>query len=180
MVPGDNDDRPKKSWRERDNARNHSAHRRDDKPSEQAQRQQSSQAYRAYKTQLNRLFDGGVVPDALKSKLDDAEVGVGANARKEAMASVKAAATPRALVKAVAEFRTTYGFPDDEEVLARLLELDDEAALVLEAVQTLARLHAEAKLKRAAALKMRLKTALLTIDDPDVQQAILGFQAKLG
>lgn len=179
MVPGNDGDRPRKSWREIDNARGQSTHRRDDRLSAQGQGQQSSQAYRSYKTQLNRLFDGGIVPEALQSKLEDAGVGSAAKERKAALEALKAAATPRSLLQTLAAFRAAHGFPEDEEVLGRLIELEDETAIVLEAVQTLTRLHEEGRLKRAAALKMRLKTTQMTVDDPDVQEGVKSLLSRL-
>ena len=45
----------------------------------------NSQAYRSYKTQLNKLFDGGAeLPDALKEKLQDSGMVEQAKAKKGA------------------------------------------------------------------------------------------------
>jgi hypothetical protein len=174
------DDKPKRSWREIDQMRDKSAHRREDRPAGGVaqQRLERSQAYRAYKTQLNRLFDGGALPDALKSKLEDKGVGVEAKRKKELASAILSATSPSAQRAALAAYRVEAGFPDGEEVLAKLLDLDDEA-LVLETLAAIDQLHAQGGLKRASSLKARVKTAQMTLDSPRVTEAARALLAKL-
>ena len=141
---------------------------------------QQTQAYRAYKTQLNKLFSGdGSLPDALRGKLADAGgVGQKAAERKERLQTLRTAATPGALRDALAEFRQHHGFPDDPEVLGKLLDASDEA-VVLEAIDTIGRLQQAGTLKRTAALKVRLKTVLITMDDGAIQAAAKAVLSKL-
>lgn len=179
-MPRDNndDDRPKKSWREIDQSREKGAGSRSGTQGP-SPRHERSQAYRSYKTQLNKLFDGGgVLPEALQTKLGDSGVASDAKARKEALAALAAAATPKALRAALQAFEAAHGFPEDEEVLAKIIDLGGEA-MVLKAIETLAALQREGRLKRAASLKARLKTAHMTHDDPDLRSAAAELLGKL-
>lgn len=54
---GNDDERPKKSWREIDRARESGQRREGTR--ERDERNDRSASYRAYKSQLDRLFDGG-------------------------------------------------------------------------------------------------------------------------
>lgn len=166
---GDNDDKPRRSWRDVDKRRAQSSHHGDqERTSSHEQRLQRSGAYRAYKRQLDNLFTGGVVPDALKEKLaDSGVVGHGAE-RKEMRDALLGARTPKKIREALSRYRETCGFPADEEVLAKLLDLEDEG-IVLETLQTLERIHTEQGLTRANSLKARIKTVQMMVDDDDVQ-----------
>ncbi|MEZ0314021.1 MAG: hypothetical protein ACAI38_19790 [Myxococcota bacterium] len=132
-MGNDDGDRPKKSWREIDRARE--SGRRDDSRERGGNvlGNERSAAYRAYKSQLDRLFDGGAKAGAPKV---------------------------------------------DEAAIAAQLDSGDEA-LVLEALGTIERLHGEGTLKRAAALKARLKTVQATIDDPTIQNKARALLEKL-
>jgi hypothetical protein len=70
------------------------------------------------------------------------------------------------------------GSKEDEEALARNLDSSDET-VVREALAWVERLHAEGKLKRAAALKARLKTVQATIDDPEIHKMARALLEKL-
>ena len=180
-MPRDSDnsgDRPKKSWREIDQSREKGSSSRSG-ASGPSPRHEKSQAYRSYKTQLNKLFDGGgIVPEALQDKLGGSGVASDAKARKDGLASMAAATTPKALRSALQTFEAAHGFPEDEEVLAKVIDLGGEAA-ILKAIETLANLHGEGRLKRAASLKARLKTAQMTQDDPDIRSAAAALLGKL-
>src|SRR5687768_707422 len=105
MPRDDGGDRPKKSWSEIDKMRDKSSHRRDERPGGSQKRLESSQAYRSYKSQLDKIFDGGGLPDALKSKLEETGVGAEAKVRKEKAAAIKEATAPKAIREAVAAYR---------------------------------------------------------------------------
>lgn len=165
------EERPKKSWREIDQQRDKSARRSDPGagPAQQ-NRLERSAAYRDYKTQLNRLFDGGKLPEPLRDKLAEAGVGAKQKQKKEAAQAIVDAADAAAVRGALATYRDAFGFPDEESVLSRLLELEDEA-IVVEAIGCVERLAGDGQLKRAGSLKARIRTAMMTLDDPDVQAA---------
>ncbi len=165
MTPADNDDREKRSWREIDAMRDKSHQRAGAGPSRGTRPIERTQAYRAYKTELGKLFDGGGLPEALKSKLESAGVGLVDNAkRKKELTKALLDAHGSAAVRAcLAQYREAYGEPDREDVLAKLLETDDEA-MVLTALTAAAKLQSAGSLKRSASLKARIKTAEMTMD----------------
>jgi len=177
----DNDgERPKRSWREIDQMRDGSTHRKEPKsgggPAPHVER---SQAYRAYKSQLNKLFDGGgSLPDAIKQQLEEKGVAKDASRKKTMADAIIAATSPKGAVAALEAFKSEYGFPQNEEVLSRLLDLSDEAILT-EAMSTIAMLKEGGRLKRGNALKARLKTVEMTVDGPDVQRAARELAQKL-
>ena len=167
-MSGHDDDRPKKSWSEIDAARNKSAHHGGGGGSK-PDRMANSQAYRSYKTQLNKLFDGGAeLPDALKEKLQDSGMVEAAKAKKAATEKVMEAMSPRKLRKAFKAYRAEYGFPEEPSMLNKLLESDDEDLLV-EVMETVDRLFAADELKVGPALKARIKSAMILVDAPEVQ-----------
>jgi len=169
-MASDDEDRPKRSWREIDQMRDGSAHRKEVRPqSGGGRRVETSQAYRAYKTQLNRLFDGGGVPAALKEKLAEANVGADAKARKEAGKTIVSASGAAEAGAALEKYKEQFGFPSDEEVLARLLDLSDET-VVHDALSALTSLRQEGVLKKATLIKAKIKTVLLTVDEPEIQK----------
>jgi hypothetical protein len=180
-MAGNDDDKPKRSWREIDAMRDKSGHRKEGGGGSgggSRQKLERSQAYRSYKTQLNKLFDGGGLPDALKAKLEDKGIGTDAKRRRELAQAVVAASGPTAIRAALAEYRAAFGAPDEEDVLARLLELEDDA-VVLETLATIDRLHGEGTLKRGSSLKARVKTVQMTLDSPRVVDAARALLAKL-
>lgn len=162
------DDRPKKSWRELDRKRDQSSHRRESTSDVRGSAlRENSREYRAYKSQLDKMFSGGGLPKALEEKLADSGAGSSAKKKKELLDALKAAVKPREVRAALKAYRDEHGFPEDEEALAKLVDLDDEK-VVLEAMQTLERLHEEGRLKRGRSFKARLKTVRMTIDEPRV------------
>lgn len=179
MAHDGDDDKPKRSWREIDAMRDKSAHR-SEKPAGgiAPDRLSRSQAYRSYKTQLNKLFAGGDLPEALKSKIADKGVGDEAKRKRELTQALLGAGSAADVRAALAQYREAFGPPEDEEVLAKLLDLDD-AAIALETLTTIDRLHGEARLKRAGSLKARIKTAQMTSDSGRVQEAAKALLAKL-
>jgi len=171
-MAGHDDDRPKKSWREIDQGKDQSSHRKGGQSGSKPRRSDNSQAYRSYKTQLNKLFDGGggAVPDALKGKLDDLETPEAVKAEKAARQAILDCLTPRKIRKAYRAYREEFEFPWDKDVIEKLLDLDDED-VILESFEILGQMHAEGLIKRASSLKMRIKTAQMTVDTSEVKSA---------
>lgn len=174
----DPEERQRKSWRELDKQRDKSSHR-SERPSTSNQERGArpeSQAYRSYKSQLNKLFDGGAVPDALKEKMDTAK---DSKAHKAALDAISTAKTARAKTKALHAFRAEHGFPRDEAVLTQLLDLDDEPEIVAEALRTLEALVDEGHIKRARSLRVRVDAAKMMVDDDDVFEVASRLMKKL-
>ena len=177
MAGDHDDDRPKRSWREIDQMREKGSQSRNARSSA-GPKPERSQAYRSYKSQLNRLFDGGVVPEALKSTLADKGVAIAAKQRKELAQAVVAATGTSAVRAAFAAYKTAFGSPSEEDLLAKLLDTDDEP-MVLEALAGVDQLLGEGTLKRSNSLKARIKTAQMTLDSPRVTAAARDLLAKL-
>ena len=172
-----NDDRPKKTFSELDKMRKEGRQggERDRGPG----KLERTQAYKSYKTQLNKLFDGtGELPEALKSKLEDAGVAEAAKAKQEAAQKVLTALSPRKLRKAFKAYRAEYGFPEDEGLLNKLLESDDEDVL-LEVMEAMDRLLSDGLFKAGPALKARIQSAQILVDDPSVKAAGDKLLAKI-
>tara|TARA_B100001964_G_C13959599_1_gene477062 strand:- start:125 stop:655 length:531 start_codon:yes stop_codon:yes gene_type:complete len=163
------DDRSKKSFSELDKMRQNNRHGGDQQRG--PGKLERTRAYKDYKTQLNKLFDGGgELPEALKSKLEDSGVAEAAKERQEAAEKVLEAMSPRKLRKAFKAYRAEHGFPDDERMLNKLLESDDEDLLV-EVLDTMDRLLSEGLFKGGPALKARIESAQILVDDPAVKKA---------
>jgi hypothetical protein len=172
-------DREKKSWREIDQQRDKSEHRRGGSPKGERLPRAESQSYRAYKSQLDKLFDGGGVPDALKQRMEEAGIGKDKKARAAAAKTIIGAAKQADKLEALNVYREAHGFPVEEEVLAVLLDLDDEPDVVREALETIEARLDEGQLKRAGSLKARIKTAKMTVDDDDVVEVAGRVLGKL-
>ena len=168
----DDRERPQKSWREIDQMRDGSAHRKEPRrESGPSSRGDRSQAYRSYKSQLNKLFDGGgALPDALQKQLEEKGVAKDAARKKTMTDAIIRGTSPQAVVVALAAFKTEYGFPENEEALSRLLDLEDEPIL-LETIAMIASLGAQRRLKRGHALRARLQTVEMTVDVETVRRA---------
>lgn len=170
-------DKPKKSWREIDQSKDKNR-TRSETPGGGGSRAQRSAAYSSYKTQLNKLFDGGGLPALVAERLGDQHVAAPAQTRKAAASAICAAKTPKAVRAALEAYDAAHGFPEDEEVLAKLLDMSDEI-LVLQALQVVEKLADAGSLKRGASLKARIKTAQLTLDDPDIRETARRLLTKL-
>jgi hypothetical protein len=175
-------DRDKKSFSELDKQRRDRQRSGQPDRSEEGRSQkqlESSKAYNTYKRQLERAFDGGGLPQAMKEKLGETDVGKTAKARKAALVAITEASAPAQIIEALNAFRAEHGFPEDETVLAKLLELQDHPVIVAEALRTIATLHAAGTLKRGASLKARVKTVKMVIDDDEVVALATDLLTKL-
>lgn len=161
------DDRNKKSWRERDAAANRSRHtRRDDERKPTARAQQASSAY---KKDLEALFKpGGGVPDRFKSMTDKLKPAEGSEEAlwREAIRELAETEGFREFTMAARKFvRAGHKLPDDEDLLVRLLDVPDETALqaVLKQILDMER---RGGFGRKAPIKNRLTTMRSVAEDP--------------
>lgn len=128
------DDRPKKSWREIDQMRDGSGHRKKRDPGERAkEKAQRSAAYSKYKSQLDQLFKpgGADLPDAMKEKLGP--VSEESKKSREAAEALKKSPSEETLS---AYLETGQPLPDDPRLLMSCLDIKNEdlICLVLEAL----------------------------------------------
>ena len=132
-------------------------------------RMEKSQAYRSYKSQLNKLFDGGAeLPDSVKEKLGNTEIASQAAERRALEEQIKETFSTRKLRKLVKQYEEAYGFPRHVDLLNKLLESDDED-LLYKVFQTIEEARVEGILGRTTALKARIKSTLVLVDAPEIQ-----------
>ena len=124
------DDRPRrtKSWRELDAAKDRGGRR--EQPSESERRRDKAEkttAYKAYKSNLDKLFTpGGVeLPESLKAKLG--AVDPESKGKQEALRALRESPSAETLGRVI---ELGLEPPDDPCLLMQLIELEDEALLV--------------------------------------------------
>jgi len=122
-----------------------------------------------YKRDLERLFSGGTnIPDRFKDVAEQlkAKEGTPEHEWNLAVDALRATEGFREFVKAVTEFRKAgHKFPDDEELLIRVLDHPNEGVLAALLAHLIA-LNSRRKLKRTAPIKSRLKTIRMACEDP--------------
>ena len=172
----DDDDKPKrtKSWREIDKMRDKSGSSR--KGDREAERFQQSTKYTQYKTNLDRLFGGGVpLPDHLAGKLDPSgEQGKRDEERKKLFAIEDV----KVFNLAASEFFKTNEIPDDSRLLDRLLGHPDEN-IVEKALGRLEAMHAAGTLKVPPALFQRLASVEIDTGDKSVRDRAAALRKKI-
>ena len=164
MASGDE----KRSWREIDQMREKK--RSSQKNSDTTEsKKASSQAYKSYKSQLNKLFDGGGMPDLLREKLASVGIADTSSLKKAAKEAIIKASDEHTLSEAFMHYCDLYGTPEDEQVFSRLLDSSD-AMLIKKCLSLLELLHTEGKALRSASLRARLQTITIVHDDPVIEQ----------
>jgi hypothetical protein len=170
------DDKPKrtKSWREIDKSRDKGgSSRRSDRETE---RFQQSTKYTQYKTNLDRLFGGGVaLPDHLAGKLDPTGEQTQRDEERKKLFAIEDTKVFNAAAK---EFLAKNELPDDPRLLDRLLGHPDEA-IVEKALCRLENLHAAGTLKAPPALATRLASVELDTSDRQVRDRAAALRKKL-
>lgn len=166
MPPDDKDDRPRKSWREIDKGRDGKRTGRTSSDRER-ERFEKTTAYTRYKANLEKVFAGGELSEAMRDRLDPSGKG---KARDILLKKVREAEDSRAFAEAIDDLLSQEDFPDDPYLLDRALD-HPQSEVVLKALERLASLAREGKLtKPPASLKQRLASIELTSDDPAVQE----------
>lgn len=123
------DDRPRrtKSWRELDAAKDRGGRREQPSHSDrQRERAEKSTAYKAYKSNLDKLFTpgGAELPESLRAKLGP--VDAAGKERQDALRALKESPSAESLEKVLA---LGLELPDDPRLLMQLLDLQDESLL---------------------------------------------------
>jgi hypothetical protein len=98
--------------------------------------------------------------------------------KKELLAPIVGATTLEGLRSALATFRLSFGFPDDEQAIAKVLDLED-GPTVIEALGVVGRLVQEGRWTRIAPLRARLRTAQATARSAEVRQLAGDLLTKL-
>ena len=162
------DDKPKrtKSWREIDKGRDKSGPRKtNDRERENFEK---TTGYTKYKTNLDRLFSGGVaLPEHLRERLDPK--GEEDAASIEARKKLFAIEDTKLFNAAAIEFLKTNELPDDPRILDRLLSHPDEDILE-KALGRLELLQRAGALKAPPALKARLSSVEVDSGTPSIRR----------
>jgi hypothetical protein len=170
------DEKPKrtKSWREIDKMRDKSGSSR--KGDRESERFQNSTGYTKYKTNLDRLFGGGVpLPEHVQQKLDPSGE---QNKRDEERKKLFAIEDGRAFNAAATEFLKVNELPDDPRLLDRLLGHPDES-IVDRALARLEALHEAGTLKAPPALSQRLASVEIETGDKKLRDRAAALRKKL-
>jgi uncharacterized protein (UPF0147 family) len=167
-------DRPKRSWKEIDQAKDGTRHRQADNRQLPKHKQASADsASKVYKSKLDSFFDG------------DEDAKIPANARKligslkdtsdegknrlKALNAIKEAGTSSAADKAVAAYLKKWELPLDYALLGQVLMCDDEE-YVEQALETLEEMFAGKQVpKRTEVLEQRLRRVKNLADDEELQ-----------
>lgn len=160
------DDRPKKSWRELDAARDKggSGGRRRDPSERDRERASKSQAYSAYKGQLDKLFKpgGAQLPEHMRAALGpQSEESKAKRAVLEALNATPNEETLRAALDAGVEL------PSEPRLLTGLLDVRDEA-LLRPVLQRLLDLVEDGKKPNRMLLIQRLEAVRQRAEDSEV------------
>lgn len=182
MPRGDDGDssRPKKSWREIDRMRSGSRHGSSGERPGSRERLERSQAYRDYKSNLDKFFEGGATaaPEGLRGLLDP----TGAkSARSKAVEEIQKASAEdrRKWAELVKAFVEQHELPPDPYLLTEFLGHPREA-VASKALGKLRELVDEGQLKKVPpSLDQQLRSLELTADDDDLKEDAKTLREKL-
>lgn len=178
---GDDDERPRKSWREIDRMRDRSRHTPGSGRSDRAQeRLERSHAYRQYKSNLDKFFEGGLAdaPDGLKGLLDPSGE---KSARARAIEEIQKASAEdrRKWAELVKAFVEEHELPPDPYLLTEFLGHPRER-VASKALAKLRELFDEERIKKVPpSLDQQLRSLELTADDEELREAARSFREKL-
>ncbi len=179
---GSDPDRPKKSWREIDKAREKSGSGRSPRPAPGAigeERLQKSQAYQQYKNNLDKFFDGsGAAPDGLAGLLDPTG---SKGERSKAIEEIQKASASdrRKWAELVRLFVEQHELPPDPYLLTEFLSHPKESVAALTITRISQLLDEGALRKVPASLKPQLQSLELTCDDDDLKIAAKALRTRL-
>ena len=177
---GDDGDRPKKSWRDIDRARGGSRHTSGDKPDYAREKLERSQAYREYKSNLDKFFTGGATaaPEGLKGLLDPTGE---KSARAKAIEAIqKASADDRRKWAELAKaFVEAHELPPDPYLLTEFVGHPSET-VAAKAVAKLTELKEADQLKKVPpSLDQQLRSIEMSAEDDDLRDAAKALREKL-
>jgi hypothetical protein len=175
MSPRDRDDedRPKKSWREIDRQRDHSRHVSASKPEPRRVREQSHQSRAA----LERAFRDGLVARLVSEK--GADLPSQEKSRRPELVKKIRMSEGRAEVNALLDELLSFStLPDDWDVLVRALD-HHRPEVVKAALEQILKLLATERPARKASLVQRVK-GLAEGEDEDLRELAEKVRAALG
>lgn len=180
MPLGDDDDRPRKSWREIDRGRDSSSGGSGGRSDRAQERLERSQAYRAYKSNLDKFFEGGITsaPEGLKGLLDPTGK---KSARTKAIEAIQEASAEdrRKWSELVKEFVEEHELPPDPYLLTEFLGHSSER-VASKALVRLASLIEEGHIKKIPpSLDQQLRYLEANADDDELQAAAGALREQL-
>ena len=157
------DDRPRKSWREIDKARDGSAHRKDQRPdASMLTRKSSGRSLKSYRAALDRLFDSGKIADLVEKKDPSEGKGKGKDrddkveSRLKLLLKIRDAGDRDEVTSTTDAYLKQFDLMDDMDVLPRLLEHRDPD-IQLQAMTRIDELLETNRPKRTRAMVGQLK-----------------------
>lgn len=174
MPNYNDDDRPKRSWRDIDKNKDRSRHRLEDRPAMNPKKQaRANSASQVYRSKLDAFFDGdGKAPAHIKEKLETIkDSSADGKQRLKALKAIKDATTSAAADKAVGAYLKQWEIPPDYDVLAQVLTCGEES-YVETAMGVIGKMLADKRIPRQAALlEQRLRRVKTLAEDPDLQDS---------
>ena len=148
----------KKNWRDRD---------RGTSKSRPGRRVHTPSTSRGYKADLDKLFDSGAVPERFKEVMVDVTSASGVSAdRQKMIRQARGSETSAEFHSVIETFVKSYDFPDDAELLIRVLDLSDEAIL-RKALDRLIEMDGRRPLPKRSIIGMKLKVIKQVAVEPD-------------
>lgn len=171
--------RSKPTWRDKDNAKDKKGHQSESKSS-RGRPIEKTPTYRAYQSQLNRLFEGGIqLNPALQKVVSDAKQASAVVESRSWVDQLKQADTEEQISTCLrAALAANEPFPRDCEALAQVLRLSDEA-LLIQAVETLLDAMERRRPPNAKILCERLQLSKAHIKDSYILELIVGLCKRL-
>jgi len=171
------EERPRKSWREIDKAKDRSRHRQEDRPVRERRSGPGSQ--KSYRATLDRLFKTGKIAELVEQRAPGTTGESGGETRLKQLARIKQAVGRDAVTQEVDAYLEGNELPDDMEILEKVLE-HRRAALQLDAMQRIERLLDREPPRRARTMMAQLKLIRDLGDDPELAQLATRLISRLG
>jgi hypothetical protein len=147
----------KKSWKEIDQQRDRSAHRREQPGA--AGRKRGGDPSRGHRAALDQLFDSGQISELVRQR--DEQTGVQADAagpsRRKLSEQIQQAPDRDAKIAAIDAYLAAFSLPRDYDTLAHLLDHPDDE-IVEQTLERLAEQLAEQKPRRPRTLVAQLRS----------------------
>ena len=163
-MSDDERQRPRRSWREIDRGRDLGGRRPGPAPTNQGTLKGG--AAKRYRSQLDRIFAGGGLPDEIKRQAPSLE-GLQASEAQLQVEAVLKASDPVELARAVDALLAVQPMPSDPELLVKILA-HPKGTHARQALEQLLEVLESGRPPNARLLKTRLSTLKLLVDDDDV------------
>ncbi len=182
MPRYDDEDRPRRSWREIDRKKDGSVHvDRADPYKKKKTGARVDGRSKSYRSALDTFFDGGSLPERFEKLGDTKEKLKGKGSkRQKALRELKEAVATSDVKKALAVYlKTDSELPRDVDALLNVLQHPDEG-LVQRAIEMLDEMSNERPLKRVELLRQRLRRVEDLAEESETVEMAADFRRKIG